>query len=142
MVAKDGAGLTSAYSNTASATVPDTTPPTAPASLTANVAGNAIALNWMASNDNVGVTEYVIERCAAGCAGGFTVLASGSTATVYTDVTAAPAISYSYRVMAKDAAGLSSAYSNTASATVPDTTPPTAPANLPANVAGRQINPH
>ena len=47
----------------------DTAPPTAPTGLSATAAGATQAnLSWTASSDNVGVTEYRVERCAgAGC---------------------------------------------------------------------------
>ena len=61
----------SGYSPIASATTPpaDTQPPTAPGTLTATaVSTSQINLSWAASTDNVGVTEYRIERCqGAGC---------------------------------------------------------------------------
>src|SRR6185436_18245465 len=65
--ATDAAGNFSGYSNTASAmttSAPDTTAPSAPSGLAATVAGQTqINLAWTASTDNVGVTEYRIERC-------------------------------------------------------------------------------
>ena len=47
----------------------DTQPPTAPSALTATTASSTqINLSWTASSDNVGVTNYVIQRCqGAGC---------------------------------------------------------------------------
>src|SRR2546430_9039414 len=45
----------------------DTQPPTAPSNLTATaVSGSQINLRWTASTDDVGVTEYRVERCAGG----------------------------------------------------------------------------
>ena len=41
----------------------DTTPPSAPSGLTASASGNQVNLSWTASNDNVGVTSYLVERC-------------------------------------------------------------------------------
>lgn len=114
---------------------PDTTPPTAPAGLTATaVNGTRIDLSWTAATDNVGVTGYRVERCqGTGCATFAQILTP--TTTSVSDTTVAVGTSYSYRVLAVDAAGNLSGYSNVASATTPapDTTPPTAPGTPTAN---------
>src|SRR5258705_12379448 len=93
-----------------------TTPPTAPGGLTATSASSTqINLAWTASTDNVGVTEYKVERCQGiGCTT-FSQIAT-STGTTYDDTGLAASTSYSYRVRATDAAGNVSTYSNTASA--------------------------
>ena len=69
--AVDAQDNVSPYSNLASATAatPDTQPPTAPSNLTATAASTSqINLTWTASTDNVGVSDYFIERCTgAGC---------------------------------------------------------------------------
>jgi fibronectin type 3 domain-containing protein len=130
--ATDAAGNQSAYSNVASASTPDTQAPTAPSGLTAGAAsGTQINLGWTASTDNVGVTGYQIERCqGAGCTS-FAPIAT-VTGTTYSNTGLTNATTYRYRVLATDAAGNQSTYSNTASATTPDTQAPTAPANLSA----------
>ncbi|HZM41677.1 MAG TPA: PQQ-dependent sugar dehydrogenase, partial [Acidimicrobiales bacterium] len=48
---------------------PDTQPPTAPTGLTATASGpNQVGLSWTAATDNVGVTQYKVERCqGTGC---------------------------------------------------------------------------
>ena len=138
--ATDAAGNLSSYSNTASATTnaPDTTPPTAPSSLAATASGGSgINLTWAGSTDNVGVTNYLVERCqGVGCTTFAQVGTSASTA--FADTGLLAGTTYSYRTRATDAAGNFSGYSNTASATTvaPDTTPPTAPGNLVATAAG------
>jgi fibronectin type 3 domain-containing protein len=121
--AADAANNLGPYSNTATATTPspDTQPPTAPANLTASpVTGNQINLSWSASTDNVGVTNYLIERCqGAGCG---TFAQIGSTAsTTYSDSAVLSNTSYSYRVRAADAASNLGPYSNVTSATTPAT---------------------
>jgi fibronectin type 3 domain-containing protein len=112
----------------------DTLAPTAPGSLTAApVSAGEIDLAWNASTDNVGVVNYLIERCAdAGCSSAAQIGTSGTTS--YSDTTVAPATAYTYRVRATDAAGNLSSYSNTATATTPDTDtqPPSAPGTLTA----------
>ncbi|WP_420551991.1 GEVED domain-containing protein [Tenacibaculum aiptasiae] len=84
----------------------DTQAPTAPSSLTAsNVAQTTLTLNWSASSDNVGVTEYDVYR-------GSTKL--GSTANTSVNITGLTAgTAYSFSVRAKDAAGNVSSSSNT-----------------------------
>jgi len=87
----------------------DTQPPTAPSGLTATaVSSSEIQLIWNASTDNVGVQEYVVYRNGAPI---------GTTAgTTYHDTGLTPSTSYSYSVVAKDAAGNASSASNTAAA--------------------------
>ena len=81
--AVDAANNFSGYSPVASATTPaasDTQPPNAPGALTATAASaSQIDLSWGASTDNVGVTEYRVERCqGAGCAN-FTQVSASTT---------------------------------------------------------------
>ena len=131
--ATDAAGNLSPYSNTASATTPDTTPPSAPGTLSATVvSGSEVDLSWGAATDNVGVTGYLVERCAGSGCTNFAQVAT-PTGTSYKDTSVSNGTSYSYRVRATDAAGDLGPYSNTASATTPDTTPPSAPGTLTAN---------
>jgi chitodextrinase len=145
--AADAAGNLGPYSSIATAATPaapDTTAPTAPAGLAAAAAGpNQVNLNWTASTDNVGVSEYRVERCAgAGCTN-FAQVGTPPTAS-FNDTGVAPSTTYRYRVRAADAAGNLSAYSSIATATTPatpDTTPPTAPTGLTATAASStQIN--
>ena len=122
---------------------PDTTPPTAPTALTATAAGaTQIDLVWTASTDNMGVTGYKVERCqGTGCTS-FVQVAT-PIAPSFADTGLASATAYSYRVLATDAAGNPSGYSNTASATTsaPDTIPPTVPMALTATPgSSSQIN--
>jgi fibronectin type 3 domain-containing protein len=122
----------------------DTQPPTVPTNLVATPASSRqINLSWTASTDNVGVANYLIERCeGVGCAD-FLALATSSTRTFTDTDDLSASTSYSYRVRAADAAGNLSDYSATASATTdaPDTQAPTAPANLAATpTSPSQIN--
>ncbi|MEQ6902448.1 LamG-like jellyroll fold domain-containing protein, partial [Nocardioides sp. YIM 152588] len=132
--AEDAAGNLSPYTNVVAATtagLPDTTPPTAPSGLTVTV-GSSTLLNvaWTASTDDVGVDSYVVERCQGTACATFDPVAT-PTATSYADGDVVPDASYSYRVMAVDAAGNASDYSAVASAS----TPP-APTGPPGLVAG------
>jgi chitodextrinase len=117
--AVDAAGNLSPYSNTASASAqtPDNQPPTAPSNLTAaGVSPSQINLSWTASTDNVGITNYLIERCQdTGCTPTYRI--NTSPGTIYND-TGLPAVTtYTYRVRATDAAGNLSPYSNVTTAT-------------------------
>jgi chitodextrinase len=143
--ATDAAGNTSLYSNIASATTPapppppDTEAPTAPGLLLATpTVGGQIDLTWGAATDNVGVRDYLVERCAGLACTGFAFIGT-ATGTTYSDTGLAAATSYSYRVRARDAAGNQGPNSNVGTAltlAAPDTTPPTAPSNLVPTVGG------
>jgi fibronectin type 3 domain-containing protein len=132
----------SAYSNVSSATtLPDTTPPTAPSNLKATAASSTqINLSWTASTDNVGVTGYLIQRCqGAGCTSFVQIAAPAGTATTYNDTGLSVSTSYSYEIIATDAAGNLSSPSNIASATLLG--PPAVPSGLTATAASAtQIN--
>ncbi|MEP6757963.1 MAG: DNRLRE domain-containing protein [Actinomycetota bacterium] len=109
----DAAGHRSADSNTATAPTSDLQAPSQPTNLLATaVAYNRIDLSWTASTDNVAVTNYEILR-------GGVVLTTVGAVTSYTDLSAAPGLTYAYQVRAKDLAGNTSAPSNTSSATTP-----------------------
>ena len=101
---------------TASGTPAETVPPTQPLNLLASAPNsNRVDLVWTASTDNVGVTGYRVYR------NGVQVGTSGTNA--FSDLTVQGSTSYSYHVVAEDAAGNSSASSNTANVTTPgDTT--------------------
>ena len=84
----------------------DPTPPSTPTGLTASgVTSNSVNLSWGASSDNVGVTGYDIIRN-----GTVTNTVTGTSTTV-TGLTAST--SYQFAVRARDAAGNTSANSNT-----------------------------
>jgi chitodextrinase len=108
--AKDAAGNISASSNTVSVTTIDTTAPSSPTSLAAsNIAQTTLTLNWSASTDNVAVTSYDIYQ------GSTNIGNVSGTSTNITGLTANTA--YTFKVKAKDAAGNTSGFSNTANAT-------------------------
>jgi YD repeat-containing protein len=105
------------FSNTSSATTtafPDREPPTVPNGLTATVVSTSqIDLSWPASTDNVGVTNYLVERCQGQGCFNFTQIAS-VTSTSLSNVGLAASNSYTYRLRASDAANNLSEYSNIA----------------------------
>jgi fibronectin type 3 domain-containing protein len=111
------------------------TPPTAPTNLTAAAtSASQINLTWTASTSNIGIANYVVQRCqGAGCTN-FAQIAT-PVGTNYSDIGVVSNTTYNYRVQAVDTAGNLSLFSNSASATA--VTPPTAPSNLAA-AANRQ----
>jgi chitodextrinase len=98
---------------------------------------NRVNLNWAASTDDVAVTGYTVSRNG-------TALATLGNVTTYSDTTTLPSTQYSYKIVARDAAGNVSAASGAATVTTPaapDTQAPTVPANVKAVAAGTsQIN--
>jgi chitodextrinase len=102
-------------------TTPDTVAPAPPASLAVEARPNPgrVELTWPAATDDVGVTAYELSRDGA-------VLATVTT-TSYTDAAVAGTTTYSYAVVALDAAGNRSSAA-TATATTPDLTAPGVPA--------------
>jgi glucose/arabinose dehydrogenase/fibronectin type 3 domain-containing protein len=108
----------------------DTSPPTAPSGLTANAPGSGqINLNWSASDDNVGVNAYRVERCPGADCTDFSEIAAPA-ATSYGDTAVTASTTYRYRVRAADISGNLSDYSTVVTATTPD--PPPAPPGLVA----------
>jgi hypothetical protein len=106
-------------STAAGAAPPDTTPPTAPTNPTATPASfSQINLSWTASTDNVGVTDYRVERCQGVACTSFAQIAT-PTGAGFSDTGLTASTSYSYRVRATDAAGNLSAYSAVATALTP-----------------------
>ncbi|MGW1728913.1 discoidin domain-containing protein [Streptomyces sp. NPDC002306] len=110
--AKDAAGNVSANSNsvTRRGSSGDTQAPTAPGNLAYTQSGNDVKLTWQASSDNVAVTGYDVyanDQFLRSVAGNITT---------YTDTPPATA-TVTYYVKAKDAAGNTSAASNSVTRT-------------------------
>lgn len=76
--------------------VVDSQAPTSPTNLTA-AGTTSVTLNWTAATDNVGVVAYRISRNS--------ILLGSTVPTTYVDSTVVPATTYSYSVVAVDAAG-------------------------------------
>ena len=116
---------------------PDTAAPSNPTGLTANpVSSSQINISWTAATDDVGVTEYRVERCqGAGCMNFAQIGTTAGAVTTLNDAGLTPNASYSNRVRATDTLSNLGPYSNVASAMTlaPDTQAPTAPGNLTAN---------
>jgi fibronectin type 3 domain-containing protein len=131
VVSAVSSGGESANSTQASAT----TIPAAPTGLTATAGSNQVALSWTAS---IGTTSYNVKRSTVS-GGPYTTIASGVTATSYTDTTALNGTTYYYVVSAVNASGESS-NSSQVSATPSAPTVPAAPTGLTASPAKRKIS--
>lgn len=132
----------SGYSNVASATTLDVIAPTGPATVTATAAANGtqVDLSWPAASDNVGVTNYQVERCTGAGCGAFVLIAT-TTSTSYSATGLTYSTPYSFQVRANDAVPNYGAYSATASATTANAPPPSAVTSLSASAASTtQIN--
>ncbi len=111
--------------------------PTAPSNLTySNVTENSVKLSWTASSDNVGVDGYKIYKNGS--------YLTSTTGTSYTVTGLNASTSYSFYVVAYDAAGNVSDHSNTVNVTTnsaPDTQAPTAPSSLSSsNITQTSVN--
>jgi chitodextrinase len=102
VAAYDAAGNTSARTAVVTISVPDTTPPSVPANLKLTAGSKSVALSWSASTDNVGVKGYFVFRNAVN-------IATVTVGTTYTNKVLVTGTKYSYRLVAFDAAGNSSA---------------------------------
>ena len=93
----------------------DLIPPTPPGNLIGTAtSGSQASLSWTAATDNVGVWQYLVERCqGAGCVN-FAQVATSPT-TTFADTGLAASTSFSYRVRAMDLSGNMGAYSNVVS---------------------------
>ncbi len=154
----DGGGGTGGTDNpgggTGGGTDADIQNPTIPGAVKATPSGsNKVVVTWGASTDNVGVAGYTIVRDGVevstfrteggGTANGQT---SGTAGTTYTDSSVQPGTTYSYQVLAFDAAGNKSELSDgvdvtTGELTTSDTQAPSSPTDPKAQAAGsKQIN--
>src|SRR5262249_42974047 len=116
----------SAPSSALQVTTPDVVAPSVPANVhTTTVNVNQVVLAWNNSTDNVGIPTYQVLRD--------NVVIGSPTTNTFTDGTVAPGTSYSYTVVARDAAGNTSAPSTPLPVTTPvagDVSPPSVPQNL------------
>jgi len=118
--AVDAAGNKSGMSTKVSVktqNVADTQAPAKPTGLSAQTASSTqVNLTWTAATDNIGVTGYDVYRAT----GDGTAQKVGSTATTsYGDSNLSANTSYTYHVIAKDAAGNASQPSDSVSVTTP-----------------------
>lgn len=122
--AQDRAGNLGVVSNKISLSI-DTQAPTAPSNLTAQplTGPGRVVLSWMASGDNVAVAAYQVYRDG--------IMLGEIAGETFTDTTVTGPATYSYAVVARDAAGNLGAPA-TVSVTTPDLAAPTAPTGLRA----------
>jgi chitodextrinase len=128
--AYDGAGNRSSRTTVMAATTacPDTSAPSTPIGLAAsNITQNGLALSWNASSDNVGVTGYDVFR------NGTNVATVASTASNQSGLSCGT--SYTFGVVARDAAGNTSPQAQVSASTTPCSTPPPAPTAAPVYTA-------
>jgi fibronectin type 3 domain-containing protein len=133
-VAAVNAGGASGLSNEASAT-PEPAAPAAPTGLTATAGNASVSLMWTASS---GAASYSVYRGTTSGGESATAIASGITATAYTDTGVTNGTKYYYKVAAVNGGG-TSALSNEASAT-PELAAPAAPTGLTATAGNASVS--
>jgi chitodextrinase len=125
--AKDAAGnlgpFSAVVSQSTNAASGDTQPPTAPPNLQIiAMSSSEVDLSWQPATDNVGVVNYIVERCSGASCSNFAPFNPVTTAPYY-DTSATSTTAYSYRVHATDAAGNAGPPSNVVSTTTPTASP-------------------
>jgi FtsP/CotA-like multicopper oxidase with cupredoxin domain/fibronectin type 3 domain-containing protein len=131
-VAAFNAGGPSAYSNTASATIPGAQGPNAPDALEAVVEADIPMIHLQWSDNSLDETGFLVQRSTDGVSFSDVATVVANVAT-YDDLAVFGGFTYTYRVAAFNANGTSGWTDPTVSATVPpDATPPVAPSNLAA----------
>ncbi|WP_239618031.1 lytic polysaccharide monooxygenase [Cohnella mopanensis] len=127
----------SANSSQASATpIAGTTIPAAPTGLTATAGNAQVALSWTAS---AGATSYTVKR-ATTSGGPYTNVATGVTATSYTNTGLTNGTAYYYVVSASNSAGSSANSAQVSATPTAGTTIPAAPAGLTATAGNAQVS--
>jgi hypothetical protein len=126
MLALSGCGGNSPASTTSS-------PPSTPTNLTATAGSAQVSLSWTAS---AGATSYTVLR-ATTSGGPYSSVATGVTATSYTDTTVTNGTTYYYVVQAVNTSGASG---NSTQASATPTGPPAAPTNLTATAGNSQVS--
>jgi fibronectin type 3 domain-containing protein len=116
----------------------DTTPPASPTSLGATAGDGNVSLDWD-NNSESDFDSYTVYRSTTS-GSGYSAIASGLSASAYTDNTVVNGTTYYYVVTATDTSSNESGDSNEASAT-PQVPAPSAPTGLNAtDVSDTQIN--
>lgn len=133
-VARDAAGNTATSGGNivtvSNIALPDTQAPTIPTGVSATaVSSSQINLSWSAATDNVGVTQYQIERCQGSSCANFSQIAT-SLLPSYANINLLANTTYRYRLRAADAAGNLSGYSNIVNATTHSSSIPPATARF------------
>lgn len=136
--AHDAAGNVNSDSLNVTVAGGDTQAPSTPGDVIAQVdAANKVTLKWSASKDNIGVAAYRIMRNSV-------TIGQTSSEAQYADATVLPSTTYTYQVVAVDAAGNVSPPSKDVVVKTPfqaDPEAPTIPGDLQSKtVSPRQIN--
>ncbi|MCL2552270.1 MAG: alpha-amylase family glycosyl hydrolase [Actinomycetia bacterium] len=118
--------VTAGATDPCAAVVPDTTPPTPPSAVHATATDTSVVLSWDPSTDDTGVTGYRVTR-TGGTKG--TVVTSVAS-TVFTESGLEALTTYTYTVVALDAAGNVSDASAPVTATTGSAPPPAAPGTM------------
>lgn len=95
----------------------DTTPPSAPGAVSTTTTALSVALTWGAATDNTAVTAYLVYR------DGTLISTVAGTVLTYTDTTVQPGKTYTYAIVARDAAGNISAATPSGAVTTPQPPP-------------------
>jgi chitodextrinase len=115
VLAVDAAGNLSPLSAPLEVQSVDGNPPTTAGDLSATAAPNAVTLSWAPATDDVGVTGYDVRRDG--------VVVGTTSQTSWTDHTVLSETTYTYTVVARDAAGNTSAPSASRTVSTPAPTP-------------------
>ncbi|HEX4104025.1 MAG TPA: fibronectin type III domain-containing protein [Candidatus Paceibacterota bacterium] len=105
--------------------IKDVTPPTAPVWISLVPATSSVMLTWTASTDNIGVVGYYLYRN-----GNKVPLPTPISGTTYDDVGLLPGNSFTYALVAFDAAGNTATSQTMHASTLSDLTPPSMPSLL------------
>ncbi len=124
-------GMNASVTVAATGPTPDTTPPSAPTGVVATAADSRVTIDW-ANSTATDLGNYVVQRRIG--TGTWTTIASPA-ASVHADTTAVNGTAYSYRVMAVDLTGNTSAASAIVTATPVAPPPTTGPVTRHVDIA-------
>lgn len=110
VVASDGPNRSAASAQASAVITGDTAAPSVPGGVAVTVNGTSATVSWAAASDNVGVTEYQVQRTGPGGSDVATFAPAPLTATTLSQTGLAVG-TYGYTVRARDAAGNWSAFS-------------------------------
>ncbi|WP_133765523.1 pectinesterase family protein [Amnibacterium kyonggiense] len=144
LTAVDRSGNESGFSSIKQVTAKDTAKPGTPSSLKATASASGIALDWK-DNGEPDLAGYQVLRSTSS-GGPWTQVASGLTASAFTDAQAPATVKSYYRVTASDLSGNTSSYAST-SATRPSgavvvppaAQPPAAPTGFTAKLSSAGV---
>jgi len=133
--ASNSAGSSSNSAQTSATPTAGTQAPAAPTGLTATAGNAQVALSWTASS---GATSYTVKR-ATTSGGPYTTVATGVTATSYTNTGLTNGTTYYYVVSATNSAGESTNSAQASATPTAGTQVPAAPTGLTATAGNAQV---